>query len=122
VLAWLARIVPLLLQDQTPVLENTTNMVIQAMDLGLIVPLAILSGILLLRRNPWGYLLASVALLKGTTIGLGVSVMTINMALRGVAESLIIMIPFLVFTLLNLLMTVLLLKNVESRKKSPIHG
>lgn len=119
-LAWLGRIVPPLLQNQTPALENTTTLVIQAMDLGLIVPLAILSGILLLRRSPWGYLLASVTLLKGVTLGLAVSAMAINMALKGLAESMAIMIPFLIITLLNLLMAVLLLKNVDAREESPI--
>ena len=121
-LAWLGRIVPPLLQDRTPALENTTTLVIQAMDLGLIVPLAILSGILLLRRSPWGYLLASVTLLKGVTLGLGVSAMAINMVLKGVADSLAIMIPFLIITLMNLLMAVLLLKNVDARKESPLRA
>jgi hypothetical protein len=67
-LAWSERIVPPLLAGGTPVLENTTTLVIQAMDLGLIVPLAILSGILLLRGSPWGYLLASVMLLERRTL------------------------------------------------------
>jgi hypothetical protein len=102
-LAWLGRIVPPLLQNQTPALENTTTLVIQAMDLGLIVPLAILSGVLLLRRSPWGYLLASVTLLKGVTLGLAISV-----------------IPFLIITLMNLIMAVLLLKNVTGPKESPL--
>jgi hypothetical protein len=113
-LAWLGRIVPHLLQNQTPALENTTTLVIQAMDLGLLTPLAILAGILLLRRSAWGYLLASVVLLKGVTMGLAVSTMSINMALRGVPENLVIMIPFLVITVLNLIMAILLLKNVDA--------
>ncbi len=112
-LAWLGRIVPPLLQGETPALENTTTLVIQAMDLGLIMPLAILSGILLLRRSAWGYLLASVTLLKGITLGLGVSAMAVNMTLRGVPDSLGVMIPFLAITLMNLVMAVLLLKNVD---------
>jgi hypothetical protein len=121
-LAWLGRIVPPLLHNQTPALENTTTLVIQAMDLGLIVPLAILSGVLLLRRSPWGYLLASVTLLKGVTLGLAISVMSINMALRGAAESLVIVIPFLIITLMNLIMAVLLLKNVTAREESPLRA
>jgi hypothetical protein len=121
-LAWLGRIVPPLLQNQTPVLENTTTLVIQAMDLGLIVPLAILSGILLLRRSPWGYLLVSVTLLKLVTLGLGVSAMAINMALNGVADSLAIMIPFLIITLMNLLMAVLLLKNVQVQEETSLRA
>ena len=52
-------------------------------------------------------------LLKGITLGLGVSAMAINMALRGVADSLGIMIPFLIITLTNLLMAAILLRNIE---------
>jgi len=112
-LAWVGRIVSPLLQNQTPALENTTTLVIQAMDLSLIVPLAILSGILLLRRSAWGYLLASVAVLKGLTMALAVSAMGINMILAGVPDSLAVVIPFLILTLLNLVMAVLLLRNVD---------
>src|SRR3990172_6263920 len=113
--AWLGRIVPPLLQNQTPLLENTTTLVIQAMDLGLIVPLAILSGALLLRRSAWGYLLASVALMKGLTMGMAVSTMGINMALNGVAINPVELLMFPLITLLNLVMAALLLKNVEVR-------
>lgn len=114
-LAWLGRIVPPLLQDRTPALENTTTLVIQFMDIGLIVPMAFLGGFLLLRRNAWGYLLSSVMLTKGVTLGLGVSAMAINMARKGVADSLGITIPFLIITLLNLVMVVMLLKSIEKR-------
>ena len=113
-LAWLGRILPPILSDQTPLLENATTMVIQAMDLGLILPLAVLAGVLLLRRNAWGYLLASVALMKGMTMGIAVSTMGINMSLNGVPESLGILIPFMVITLLNLVTAVILLKNVKA--------
>ncbi len=112
-LAWLGRIVPPLFQNQTPVLDNTTTLVIQFMDLGLIVPLAFLSGFLLLRRSAWGYLLSSIMLTKGVTLGMGVSAMAINMARVGVPDSLGIMIPFLVITFLNLVMVIILLKNVK---------
>ena len=113
-MAWLGRIVPPLIQNQTPALENTTTLVIQFMDLSLIVPAAVLGGILLLRRNAWGYLLASVMLTKGVTLGLAVSTMAINMSRAGVPESLGIMVPFLVITAANLVMTVVLLKNVKA--------
>lgn len=112
-LAWLGRIVPPLIQDQTPVLDNTTTLVIQFMDLGLIVPLAFLGGFLLLRRSAWGYLLSSIMLTKGVTLGLGVSAMAINMARVGVPDSLGIMIPFLVITILNLVLVIILLGNVR---------
>jgi hypothetical protein len=83
------------------------------MDLALIAPLAILSGILLLRGSAWGYLLASVAVLKGLTMALAVSAMAINMVLQGVPDSLGIMIPFLVLTALNLVAAIYLLMNIS---------
>lgn len=119
-LAWLGRIAAPLMQGGTPPLENTTTLVIQAMDLGLIVPLAFLSAIFLLKRSPWGYLLSAVTLLKGVTLGLGVSAMAINMALRGVPDSLGIMVPFLVLTAVNLVMAALLLKNIREPGQNEI--
>lgn len=113
-LAWLGRVTQPLLQNSTPALENTTTFVIQAMDLVLIVPLAILSGILLLRRSAWGYLLASVFVMKAIALGLAVSAMSINMTLAGTPDSLGIMIPFLVITVLNLFAAVSLLRNVKA--------
>ena len=111
--AWLGRIVPPLLSGTTPMLENTTTLVIQALDLGLVVPLAALAGVLLLRRSPWGYLLASVAVLKFVTMGLAVSTMSVVMSLRGVPDSLGIMVPFGAITLVNLALAAALLRSVQ---------
>jgi len=112
-LAWLGKVVPPLVQNLTPALENTTTFVIQAMDLALIVPLAVLSGILLLRGRAWGYLLTSVFVLKAIALGLAVSMMVIMMTLAGTPDSLAIMVPFLVITLLNLFAAASLLKHVQ---------
>lgn len=112
-LAWLGRIFAALQPDTVPALENTTTMVIQFMDLGLIAPAAVLGGVLILRRSTWGYLLASIMMAKGVTLGLAVSTMAINMARQGVPDSLGIMIPFLVITAANLILTVAMLKNVK---------
>ncbi len=112
-LAWLGRIFAALQPGVVPALENTTTMVIQFMDLGLIAPAAVLGGILILRRSAWGYLLSSVMMTKGVTLGLAVSTMAINMARQGVSDSLGIMIPFLVITAANLILTIAMLRNVK---------
>jgi hypothetical protein len=111
-ISWLERVLSPVIKNTPPLLDNSTTMVIQAMDLSLVVPLAVLSGILLLRRSAWGYLLTSVFILKAITLGLAVSAMVVNMILAGTPDSLGIMIPFLVITLLNLAAAVSLLKNV----------
>jgi hypothetical protein len=112
-LAWLGRIAPTVLQDQAPVLENTTSMFIQAMDLGVIVPLCVLAGVLLLRRRAWGYLLASVGMLKFMTLGIAVSLMALNMARVGVPISPVEITVFPAIALVNLALVVVLLRNVK---------
>jgi len=112
-LAWLGRIAPTIPGDQIPALENATSMFIQAMDLGVIVPFCVLAGVLLLKRSPWGYLLASVGLLKFLTMGIAVSLMGINMARVGVPISLMELTVFPAIALANLVMVVLLLKNIR---------
>ena len=114
--AWVGRVVPELFFGQTQVIENTTTRVIQAMDLALIAPAAVLAGVLLLRRSAWGYLLSSVFVMKAITMGLGVSAMGINQSLAGVPDSIAIVIPFLVITAVNLVLAVLLLKNVQDKQ------
>lgn len=113
-LAWLGCIAPTMLQDQTPMLENVTSMFIQAMDLGVVVPLCLLAGILLLRREAWGYLLSSVALLKFLTMGVAVSLMGLNMARVGVPVSAVELIVFPIIALLNLVMVALLIRNINN--------
>ncbi len=113
-LSWLGRIIPPLVQNTPPLLDNGITMVIQAMDLSLVVPLAILSGILLLRRSAWGYLLTSIFVLKAIALGLAVSAMVVKMALAGTPENSTIAIPFLVITALNLAAAVSLLRNLKS--------
>ncbi len=85
-------------------------MFIQAMDLALIVPLAILSAILLWRHSAWGYLLASVAVMKFLMMGLAVSTMSINMWRIGVATSPVELAVFPILTLVNAVLAVLLLR------------
>jgi hypothetical protein len=115
--AWLGRIIGPLLQNSTPALENTTTLVIQSMDLGVIAPLAIVAGVLLLRRSAWGYLLASVLVMKAITMGLAVSAMGLNMARVGVPDSLAILVPFLIITALNLVAAVVLLRSIDSPRQ-----
>lgn len=111
-LLWLGTILSPLLQNETAALDNTTTFVIQAMDLIWIVPGAILAGILLLRRNAWGYLLTCICVMKVTILGLAVSAMGINQMLAGTPDSLPMTIPFLVIAVLNLGATIVLLKNI----------
>ncbi len=111
-LAWLGRIAATFAPGAIPALENTTSMFIQAMDLGLIVPLCVLSGVLLLRRQAWGYLLASVGLTKFLTMGAAVSLMSLNMLRLGVPISMVEVVVFPAITLANLAAAAALLRSI----------
>jgi hypothetical protein len=69
----IAQIVPFIMAGAMPqIIVNSggvTNFV-YVLDLGVIVPLALISAIWLWRRVPWGYVLAGGILTKGTTMGL----------------------------------------------------
>jgi hypothetical protein len=113
-LAWLGRIVPALLNSQPPIgLESYSTLVIQTLDLGLIVPAAFLSGALLWRRRPWGYLLASILLVKAFTLSIAVSAMAVNMILAGAPPSMAETLIFPTLTLIGIGLTVALLKHVR---------
>lgn len=113
-LAWLGRIAATWTGDSAPALENVTSLFIQAMDLAVIVPLCAVAGVLLLRGRAWGYLLASVALLKFLTLGLAVTLMGLNMLRVGVPVSPVELGVFPAIALINLVMTVVLLRNITN--------
>jgi hypothetical protein len=117
-LAWLGRIIPPLLNGTIPPLDNTTTLVIQALDLGVIVPAAFLSATLLLKRNPWGYLLGTVVVMKFLTMGAAVSMMGVMMARRGVPVTIIETVIFPAIVLINLYLAVRLLRSIDSSTTS----
>lgn len=112
-LAWLGRVAATFAPNAIPTLENTTSMFIQAMDLGIIVPLCVMSGILLLRRVAWGYLLASVGLMKFLTMGVAVSLMSLNMLRVDVPISMVEVTVFPTIAIANIIMVALLLRNIK---------
>ena len=83
-LMWMARLLPGLLgRAGTTFIEHYTTLPIQVMDLGLVVPLAAVSGVNLARDRPLGYLLTGLFLMKGITLGLAVGAMILWSALAG---------------------------------------
>ena len=59
---WLQVVVPPLLDgSMIPVeVEHYTTLIVQGLDLGLLLPLSFVSGLLFIRRKPFGYLLTPV--------------------------------------------------------------
>lgn len=114
---WLGMIVPTIANGTVPAgLEHYTSLVIQGMDLGFIVPLAFISGVLLIKRNDFGYLLSSVIIMKGLTMGAALTAMIIAQIAAGVQMSLAQIIMFPLFTLIIIYCLVLILKNIDQKK------
>lgn len=55
---------------------GTTTFFVYVLDLGVIVPLALIAALRLLRRRVWGEALAAVLLMKAATMGLALLSMT----------------------------------------------
>lgn len=113
-LMWLGRIIQPLVSNTVPVgLEHYTTLVIQAMDLGFVVPTAILSGVLLIKRRPFGYLLSSVIYMKEVTMLTALTAMVIGQLLAGVKLSAVEIALFPLFNLVGIFCIILLLKNIN---------
>ena len=115
-LLWIKEIIPTITNGTVPLgLEHYTTLVIQGLDLGFIVPIAILSGVLIIKRKPIGYLLSSVIIMKGFTMGATLTAMIISQYLAGVPMSIIEIIIFPLLSLLICYCLVLLLRNINSK-------
>lgn len=57
------------------------TMTVQAMDLGIVVPVALATAVLAWRKRPWGYLLAPVFAVKGLTMAGAICAMLISAAI-----------------------------------------
>ena len=83
---WLSRIVPALLTGSAPTgLEHYSTLGIQTLDLGFVVPACIVTAYLLRKENKFGYLLATVFVVKMVTMTAAVSAMTVFMKKNGVS-------------------------------------
>jgi hypothetical protein len=84
-IVWLMDIVVALSSNGVPgTLGPYSTAATYVIDLGIILPTAYLAGILVLRRSPWGTLLASILITVNISIGLVVASQSIMQALDGI--------------------------------------
>lgn len=87
-LLWLSEAVPAMLADGTPEFLREVGLPtnpVHVLDMGLLLPAALLAGVLLIRRRPWGYLLAPAVLGGIILLGLGIVAVVAVLAFRDVA-------------------------------------
>lgn len=111
---WLGKVLqPLINHTPTVGIEHYTTLVIQALDLGFVVPVGFVSGILLIRRKPFGYLLASVIIIKDITLLTALSAMIFLQIQAGVEVSPIVVALVLLLNTIVIYLMFLILKNVK---------
>lgn len=111
---WLGKIVPSLISQNPPAgLEHYTTLVIQALDLGFVIPAGILAGILVIKRTPLGYLLASIVIIKDITLVTAVTMMAVLQLFAGINVSISLLLALLFINLLVIICMVLIMKNVK---------
>lgn len=104
---WLKMIVDSLLTGIAPsALESYTTLVIQALDLGVVVPAAIITGVFLFKGKEWGYVLASIFLVKVSLLGTAILSMIYFMTQNGVNIELGQAIFFIIVTILGITISV----------------
>lgn len=82
---WIGRIVPTIGKNIAPEgLDNATTAVIQAMDMGIIVPACFVIAHLLKTKHKLGYILGPVIIVKAVTLVTAVMAMAIYMKITGV--------------------------------------
>jgi hypothetical protein len=115
-LVWLVlSLVPALLAGIVPLeVASYTTFITGVVDIGIVAPALILSGVLLLRNAPLGYLLASTMLVFTMTLGTNLLVAGIAQVVAGVVsmgQFLGFTVPFAILTLIAIWLTIVLFRS-----------
>lgn len=114
VFLWMGRILPIMATDRFPPdMAGLTTLVSQGIDLGIVVPLMLSTGILLWRRSPWGYLLTSVSLGYGLLMSITLPAFIVVPLIQDGQVTLIEAIPFLAVSLAGLALAWMFYRSVR---------
>lgn len=116
-------IVPALLAGGVPPeLASYTTVITFVLDMGIIAPLLVSAGVLLRRREPLGYLLASVLLIFIDALGLSLLIMGIAQQLAGlmnIGQFIGFVVSFAILTLFSLRFTFSLFHSIADESRTP---
>lgn len=124
-LLWLPEIISLSIsggQSERLTQGGQETYVISALDIGLLAPLGLLSGLLILRREPLGFVLAPVLLIKGLTLAAAVLSMIVFMVATGASPALGEILMFVVMFAVLLYITVTYMSNFEPLRERDRDG
>jgi hypothetical protein len=122
VVLWLARIIPMMRTGQFPEdLAGLHTLGSQALDLGLLVPMAISTAVLLWKKSAWGYFLLSMSMAVGLMMFISIpSWITVPLIQDG-KTNLFEAIPFFVLSLIGIGLAAVFFINVRG-KRADISG
>lgn len=113
-LMWLKMIIDSLLTGTAPTaMETYTTLVIQAMDIGVIFPVTLIAGALILKGKEWGYALVSIILIKASLLGTAILSMIFFMVQSGVSVELGQILFFAAVTIAGIIISVAFYKKIE---------
>ena len=118
-LLWLSVVVPPILDGSIypDGLEHYTTLIVQGFDLSILLPASFLAGFLILKRSPYGYLLAPPYIVFLSILMTALVAKIIGMTITGVNPGpSIVIIPLI--NLISIVITVLTLRSVNSRIRS----
>jgi hypothetical protein len=113
---------PLLNNTPPADLQHYTTFVIQALDLGFVVPAGLLAGILLMMRKPFGYLLAPVIIIKEITLLTALTAMILFQLKAGVEIGYLLVWSVILFNLSVIICMILMMKNIKENVEKPRTG
>ena len=113
-LAWLG-IVTLPSLTWTPPygLESAITLVIQAIDLGVIVPVSFITAVLLSRKSGWGYVLSAVLLIKVIMMGAALIAMIIGQLVAGLEIPIVTSVFFVLISVSGIIFGIITLRNIR---------
>lgn len=113
-LAWLGLVtIPSLTWTPPYGLESAITLVIQAIDLGVVVPVSFITATLLLKRSGWGYVLSAVLLIKIIMMGAALIAMIIGQLLAGLEIPVVTSIFFVLISISGIIFGIITLRNIR---------
>jgi len=119
-LLWLSVVVPPLLDGSIypDSLYHYTTLIVQGFDLGLLLPLGFVAGLMLIRRTSLGYLIGTTYIIFLALLMTALTAKIIGMASTGVnVIPSIFIIP--AFNIISILSSYLMLSNIKKTEKEP---
>jgi hypothetical protein len=107
-------ILPAISAGKAPALTGHTTLPTHALDMGVIAPVAVVAGALVLRRAPLGYLLATTLLVMSAILGAGIAALSAAQLMAGAlspAETAMFVVPFVLLAAVGSWLTIVVLRS-----------